>query len=431
MLTTILVFIFVLGLLVFVHELGHFVMAKSFKMGVDEFGFGFPPRLVGFKKGDTTYSLNWIPIGGFVKITGENGQLPIDEMADNYREQAKAEEIDEKALTEEATYVKKMFHGFNEKDYAALESNRKKYEYLADIMSSEKDKLDKNAFFTKPIWQRFIVLFAGVFMNIVLCAVLLSAGYMIGFPSATGDLPAGAQVSNEQIIVMQTEPDRPAEAAGLQTGDVIKEVNGQPITTVEEFRNATQENEGKAMAMTIKREGETQEISATPEKLDEGTVGIGAYLTESGLVKLPWYSAIWTGIRQTGMIIYLIFSTLISLVASAFTGQTEVLESVSGPVGIAVLANQAADLGFIYLLQFTALLSVNLAIFNLLPLPALDGGRIIFLVVEKIRRKPVSQKIEGMVHTIGFATLILLLGLVTVRDISKFNILNSIKDFFL
>ncbi|MBU0732255.1 RIP metalloprotease RseP [Patescibacteria group bacterium] len=431
MLTTILVFIFVLGLLVFVHELGHFVIAKSFKMGVEEFGFGYPPRVVGFQRGGTTYSLNWIPIGGFVKITGENGQLPIDEMADDYRKQSKSDEINEKSLTEEANYVKKMFHGFDDKVYDELDTNKAKYEYLAETMESEKDKLDKNAFYNKPIWQRFLVLIAGVTMNVLLCVFLLSAGYMIGFPSATENLPAGAEVSNEQIIVMDTEEGRPAETAGLQTGDVIKEVNGQPIKTVEEFRAATQENDGKEMAMTIEREGETQVVKITPEQLDEGSVGVGAYLAETGLVKLPWHTAIWTGLKQTGMIIYLIFATLIKLVADAFTGQTEALEAVSGPVGIAVLANQAADLGFIYLLQFTALLSVNLAIFNLLPLPALDGGRIIFLIIEKIRRKPVSQKIEGMVHTIGFATLILLLGLVTIRDISKFNIFNSIKDFFL
>lgn len=431
MITTILVFVLVLGLLVFVHEFGHFIMAKVFGMGVEEFGFGFPPRIAGFKKGGTLYSINWIPIGGFVKITGENGQMPLDDSIDDYLKKAKEDDPDEKNLEEEVSYIKKLFPTFSEADYKSQESSGKKYSFLANFLQIQKEKLNKNAFYNKPIWQRFLVLFAGVFMNVILCVVLLSVGYMIGFPASTQDLPKSAVVSEEQIIVMQTEPDRPGQTAGLQAGDIILDFNGVPVTSVDEFRSLTEESEGSESAMVIKRGAETEEVNITPEMLPEGNVGIGVYLTETGLVKLPWYLAIWTGIKQTGLIIYLIFATLINLIKDAFTGNTEALETVSGPIGIAVLANQAAKLGFIHLLQFTALLSINLAIFNLLPLPALDGGRIIFLIIEKIRRKPVSQKIEGMVHTIGFATLILLLGLVTIKDFSKFNILNSIKDFFL
>ncbi|MBU0671277.1 site-2 protease family protein [Patescibacteria group bacterium] len=189
-------------------------------------------------------------------------------------------------------------------------------------------------------------------------------------------------------------------------------------------------NENIEIIYSVEREGETIDISIKPTILEAGNVGIGSYLTESGIVKLPWYSAIWTGIKQTWFLIQAIFIFLIDIIKDAVTEGT-VDENISGPVGIAVLAGRAANMGFIYVLQFTALLSINLAIFNLLPLPALDGGRIIFLIIEKIRKKPVNQKIENLVHTVGFASLLILLALVTFRDINKFNIFGQFKDLFL
>ncbi|MBU0671276.1 site-2 protease family protein [Patescibacteria group bacterium] len=218
MITTILIFIFVLGLLVFVHELGHFTMAKAFGMGVDEFGFGFPPRIAGIKKGGTLYSINWIPLGGFVKIHGENGMIPIDEMIVNYKEKGKAN-INEKELKEETKFISNLFPEFSLK--------KPSYEDLADFLKNKKDHLDKTAFYTKPIWQRFIVLIAGVFMNVVLCAILLSVGYMIGFPSALENLPANARVSDENIVVLQIEEGLPAQNAGLAEGDIIISANNQ------------------------------------------------------------------------------------------------------------------------------------------------------------------------------------------------------------
>lgn len=373
MFLTIIVFIVILGLLVFVHEFGHFIVAKLCKVGVEEFGFGFPPRIFGWKKGETTYSLNWIPIGGFVKIKGIVG---------------------------------------------------------ADQDNAADDKAD-DSFMTKPIWQRFSILFAGVFMNFILCGLLFSVGYIIGLPSLIENVPASAHVQNMHIAITEILPDTPAAAADLQAGDIINQINGQQVNTITDLKkNINQQTADSNVKLKIERNDQLIDKDVKIVKIaNNNELGIGVYLTETGTVSFPWYEAIYRGFKQTILLIGMIFAALWNIIYSLITsGKTAA--DFSGPIGIAVLTDEMTKMGFIYVLQFTALLSINLAIFNLLPLPALDGGRLLFLIIEKLRGKPTNQKIEAIIHNIGFALLILLVILVTFRDISKYEIINHVKNLF-
>ena len=366
---TIAVFIAVLGLLVFVHELGHFVMAKRAGMRVDEFGFGFPPRLFGIKKGETLYSINAIPLGGFVKIVGEDGS-----------------EIN-----------------------------------------------DPQSFANKSYWHRFSVLVAGVTMNVILAWVLMSIGMGVGLPTVLDEnsqLPKSAMVRNSSVGVLETAPESPAQRAGLKPADVIAKINGEEIDSIKEAQTITQNQAGIPTAYTIKRGSEIFDATITPRAnppTGEGFLGIA--LGEIALVSYPWYEAIWHGLVYTINLLVYTVSAFWSLIVGAFQG-ADVGAALSGPVGIAVLTRDVTRLGFIYLLQFTALLSINLAIINIVPFPALDGGRILFLAVEKLRGKKMNPKAEVWANTIGFMLLLLLMVGVTVHDFDKFNIISRVKNLF-
>ncbi|MFC1721341.1 RIP metalloprotease [Patescibacteria group bacterium] len=363
---TIIVFVIILGILIFAHELGHFLAAKSLGVRVEEFGFGFPPRLVRvFKRGDTEYTFNWIPVGGFVKMTGQS-------------------------------------------DF--------------EVEDQEKIKDDPKSFLNKKPWQRLIILCAGVGMNFALAAILLSIGFMIGLPAAVGpDMPAGAQVKDERIQVLLTDSGSPADEAGITSGDTILALNGSVPETVQGVVDYNTEHKGQTITITIERGDEILDkevaLRADPPK-GEGPLGIS--LAETAKVSFPWYLAIWQGIKSTGELtveIIVAFGRLIGSLISA--GQ--VSGEVAGPVGIAVLTGQVTKLGFVYILQFTALLSINLAIINILPFPALDGGHILFLLVEKIRGGKTHQaaKVENIIHLIGFGLIFALLAAVTYRDVAK------------
>jgi regulator of sigma E protease len=349
-----------LGLLVFVHELGHFVMAKRAGMKVDEFGFGFPPRLFGIKKGETVYSINWIPLGGFVKIVGENG-----------------------------------------------------------------DSQEPGSFAAKPFWPRFAVLMAGVTMNVIFAWVLISAGMMSGWPTGIGEgetgLPASAHVGKAQVSVVEVGTNSPASDAGLKPGDSIYKINGIEITSINQAQEVTKTNAGHASTYEFKRGNLDFEKTITPRAnppADEGPLGV--VLSSVAKVSFPWYEAIWRGFTMTMFIIWATLSAFGGLIVQAFHHQP-VGAALSGPVGIAVLTRDFAQLGLIYLIQFTALLSVNLAIINAIPFPALDGGRVLFLIIEKLRRRKLNQKAESLANAIGFSLLILLMIFVTVKDVSHYS----------
>ena len=377
--TTVILFILVLSVLVFVHELGHFWTARRLGVKAEEFGFGFPPRALGFfksksgrwrflkgntspdslaeeeKPAGTVYSLNWLPLGGFVKIKGENGE----------------------------------------------------------------GKQDSDSFAAKALWRRALILSAGVIMNIVLAAALLSVGYMIGLPQSLDEVKASAQVSEAQVFVMEVLPDSVAAQAGLESGDIIKAVEGQKITSNEELQDLVSKRTDQDTSFTIIRGGEEQNIIIRPsfsEAVDRAVIGVSIYA--SGLVRYPFFTAIWEGIKLTGLTFWLIILAFYSLIRDLIIG-VSVSGQVAGPVGIATLTGQVASLGITYLLQFMALLSLNLALVNILPFPALDGGRLLFLLIEKFKGKPVRQSVEAWIHTIGFWLLITLILVITYKDIMR------------
>jgi len=357
MLYSILVFVLVLSVLVLVHELGHFLTARKVGIAVEEFGFGFPPRAWGIKRGRTLYSLNWIPLGGFVRIKGELGE------------------------------------------HAG----------------------DRDSYASKSRWQKAAVLVAGVVMNFLLAWALLTVGYLAGLPQVVDETPVGARVASPQIIIASVLPKTPAAESGLEAGDVIRSVGERPVSEIEAFREYTASHADQAVLLTVERGGDLKQIAVVPVLLTEtGRPGIGVSLMKTGLVSYPWYWAPVQGAAATWSFTSDILSAFGSLLRDLIW-RRPVSVDLSGPVGIAVVTSEVAKLGWRHVLQFTALLSVNLAIVNVLPFPALDGGRLMFLLFEAIRRRPVNRFVEAWAHNIGFAVLILIVVVVTYRDVLRFG----------
>ncbi len=352
MILTIIVFILILAALVLVHEFGHYIVAKKSGMQVDEFGFGFPPRVWSFKKGETLYSLNLIPLGGFVKIVGENNAE-----GDNPR-----------------------------------------------------------SFVNKSFWQRFATLVAGVIMNFVLAWVLFSIGFMIGLPTIVEQgqsLPAHARLKSQAISILQVDPQSPAATAGIKEGDNIVSVDSQKAETVEQVVNYVKSKSGSSVDVSLKRGNTDINVKVTPRvNPPEGQGALGVALGNVGRVSYPVWVAPFVGLKATWVVIQ---NTVIGF--AELIGQGKGFASLGGPVKIAQLTGQVTDLGLVYVLQFAGFLSVNLGILNILPFPALDGGRVLFLVIEKIRGKRNNPTVEQWFNAGGFALLILLIVLITIKDI--------------
>ncbi|MDD5357318.1 MAG: RIP metalloprotease RseP [Candidatus Pacebacteria bacterium] len=360
---SVLIFFIILIVLVVVHELGHFLVAKWSGIEVKEFGLGFPPRIIGKMWRGTLYSLNWIPFGGFVKIFGENPE--------------------EVAVTEE--------------------EKKKNFSY-------------------KPRPIQALVLIAGISFNILFAWFLISIGFMTGFPSSVGDTANGA-ISNPQIVITEVVKDFPAEKAGLQVGDkiVALEASSQRIDnlTPEDVQNFIGSHGGDSIKVQYERGNETGLLSVTPRTdsaLNKGVIGISMDMI--GTLKLPFFSALYEGAKLTGYVIKAVAIGLARFVWSAVTLNAHFSE-VTGPVGIISLVGSAEKLGFVYLLSFAAFISLNLAVINLIPFPALDGGRLLFVLIESIKRSPIKPKVANMINSIGFAILIVLMVVVTLHDIVK------------
>jgi len=374
---TLIIFIIVLGILVFVHESGHFLAAKKQGIGVEEFGFGFPPRLVGLQRDSVTgkrrlvwgakeigkneptvYSLNWIPFGGFVRIKGESGEAAND----------------------------------------------------------------PDSFVSKSVGRRALVIAMGVIGNIILTAVLLSIGLYVGMPQAIDDqISSYARVRDHRILALNVLPDSPAEQAGIKAADELFKINGQEVASGQQFKDFVNQNVSKEITVTIKRQGQAQDIAVTPVVLKEtGKGGIGVGMAEVATVSYPAWLAVPKGIQMTGYLTKAIVVAFGVLLRDLVLGRPVAMD-VAGPVGIAVMTGEAARLGWVYLLQFVALLSANLAVINALPLPALDGGRFLFLLIEKFRGRPVGHKVEAIIHNTGFALLLLLVVLVTYHDLARYS----------
>jgi regulator of sigma E protease len=369
MLITIIIFVAVLSLLVFVHELGHFLVARKLGIAVEEFGFGFPPRIYGTRfgrRGGTLYSVNWIPLGGFVRIKGEAGE------------------------------------------HAA----------------------DKDSFAAKSLPRRALVLVAGVLMNVLLAWALFTVGFAVGFPQVVEDLSPHARVGATSVQVSSVLPDSAAAAADVRLGDTFVAYDGHAVEDTDAFRERTKE--GRPVEVTLRRGGEELTKTLVPTLIPgHPDPVVGLSLARTGLVSYPlWYAPIEGG-RATVLLTGQVLSGFGEVITSLVRGQKAGIE-FSGPVGIAVLTGEAARLGFRHLLQFTALLSLNLAVVNLFPFPALDGGRLLFIVVERLRGRAFGKRIETYVHGIGFLILIGLVLLVTARDFAKYGggIWSAIRSLF-
>jgi regulator of sigma E protease len=359
----ILIFFVILLVLVLVHEFGHFITAKKFGIRVDEFGFGFPPKLFGVKKGETEYTFNLLPIGGFVKIFGEN---PDDENT-----------------------------------------------YGPDAARS---------FINKPKWQQAVVLVAGVVANFLLAWLFFSIGFMSGLPTSVGIETSGQTLSDVKLTVLSVAPKSPAETAGLKSGDKIVFIKkGNKSTTyISPETVSSFVRDGGEVEIGYLRAKDTTEnhVKIIPEKKDENQYVIGISMDMIGISKLPFFASFWEGAKLTLSVAKSTFLGLFSLVFDAIRGQGS-LDAVTGPVGMVGIAGDAYEFGFVYLLSFAALISVNLGIINLLPFPALDGGRLFFLLIEKIKGSALSVKFTNSANTVGFCVLLLLMLVVTFHDIAK------------
>ena len=437
MFVAILIFIVILGLLIFVHELGHFVVARRNGVRAPEFGFGFPPRIVGIQfisgkkkekfsevesveteridvvsgdeeiiketvtekfhnvernvavgkwriiwgnrdgddenekadlteahenrfSGGTIYSLNWLPLGGFVRIKGEDG------------------------------------------------GNRD----------------DTDSFASKSAWKRIKILAAGVAMNFLFAWLLLSIAFMIGAPEEVNP-EASTNNTKSKIQISGIIADAPASIMGLKIGDEIiktqKDSFGEDIAlkSVKEVQNYINANKGREITLEILRGKQKLVLRGTPRvEAPEGQGALGIALSQTSLISYPWYESIWRGLVAVWDMTVMIFAGLFGLIKMLFAGHGGAAD-VSGPVGIAILTKEVANLGLVYIIQFAAILSINLGIINILPIPALDGGRIMFVLIEKIKGAPVSQKVEQAFHTLFFVLLMLLMLAVTYKDISK------------
>lgn len=355
MILTIIIFLLVIGVLILVHEFGHFVMAKKAGVKVEEFAIGFPPRVFSVKKGETEYSINAIPLGGYVKMLGE------------------------------------LEHSSNPR-----------------------------AFENQTPGKRFFISIAGVVMNVLLAWLILTIGFAVGMSpivSSSDSIP-GKKLSTE-IILADIAKDSPAEKAGIKSGDIALSATSESVSTtfssLSQFDEYNTNHKSKTVTYVLKRDNET--VSKEAVLTDDSDSQLGISIIEKTAIQVPWYRAPVVALRETYKIIQLTFEFLFSLISKLFIhGQVE--QGVGGPVQIYVLTGMAIKAGIMVLLQFVALLSINLAVINILPFPALDGGRLVFIVLEKIfRKKVVKEKVENTIHMIGYGLLILLIVAITYRDV--------------
>jgi regulator of sigma E protease len=358
MLLVIILIVLIFGLLVFVHELGHFVAAKRGGVNVEEFGFGFPPRLIGKEVGGTVYSLNLIPLGGFVKLQGED------------------------------------LHDQTPGSFGAASFSRKS-----------------------------AILLAGVSMNALAAFIILVSLCLTGLPPIIANQFSSGQASYvqpKQDMVVNVVKRSPAEQAGIVRGDLILKGNTQNFNDEQQLLDFTKAHAGQNVWLTVNHHGSTSKtlVHLRPAGAKDGYLGVTPFQTYKLHYDLP-HALVTAG----GILLQLMWATLGAfggLVVSLFV-HGKVSDQVAGPVGIVVLLGNIISLGLAYVLIFVASISISLAVINALPLPALDGGRWALVLAQRLTGKQLSQRTEGLVHTIGFVALILLMVVVTIFDIKRFG----------
>jgi regulator of sigma E protease len=332
-------FFIILAILIMVHELGHFTMAKLNGVRVDEFGLGFPPRLKTWRRGGTLYSVNAIPLGGFVKMLGENGE-------DN----------------------------------------------------------EPDSFGSKAPWRRLVILAAGPAMNLLLATLVLFAVFLSGTPKSIA-------------VITKVAPGSPAQHAGLRVGDRILSLDGAKVQYLEDLQSSSQAHQGQRVALQVRRGSRTLTVHLIPRVNPPPTKGrIGVEMSKTTTVRYGPSDALRQATGQLGDMVGTL-PTLAQNIANHNGGQ------VAGPIGIAQVTTQVVHQepqnGLGSLFFFMALLSANLGILNLLPIPALDGGRIVFVLISWVRHRNLDPEVEGIIHAVGMAVLLLLILIVSYQDVVR------------
>ena len=350
----IIIVIFSLIFLVILHEFGHFITAKCFLVKVDEFGVGFPPRIFGKKIGDTIYSLNLLPLGAFVKMPGEIGESD-----------------------------------------------------------------DEASFSKKPCWKRAIIVFAGVLSFWIIAAIIFSVLFAVGAPTSISDDDAAR---NPKLQISEVAAGSPAALDRLRIGDNVIAIGASAaglmsIDKIDELQSFINTHRGEEIILNIQRGKEIFNVSVTPRPNpppNEGSLGVS--LNRIDVQTYPWWQAPWWGIQTTISLTKSIVLGYINIIVNILHKQPAGVH-LSGPVGIVKIGINIINLGWNYFLIFMGNIAVYIAIFNILPIPALDGGKLVFLGIEAIKKKPISQKIEGTITNVFFGILILLMIFVTINDV--------------
>jgi len=351
--------------LMIIHEFGHFIIAKKFGVRVDEFGIGYPPRMFGKKIGETIYSVNWIPLGAFVRIYGEEGGVD-----------------------------------------------------------------DLRSFQNLKIWQRVLIVIGGVAAFWIAAIILFSVVFALGTDLPIQDEQNVDGLTNVQVKIVSVSAGSPASVAGLKIGDTISgayelspDSKVQPvevkINKIQDFKDFTKNNAGNPIELIIERSGKRIETSLTPRvnpPAGEGATGVGLERMATLIKQYPWYEAPIQGAIYTWQTTVNSLKGLYQVFSSLFAGKGAPQGAeFAGPIGITVFLANAASYGLGFFLYFVGIISVLVAVFNLFPIPALDGGKLIFLIIEKIKGKPISSKIEQRITVVFFAVLICLSLYITVR----------------
>lgn len=387
MILTLLIFLLILSVLVLIHEAGHYFVAKYFGIKVEEFGFGFPPKALSIKRGETVYSINWLPIGGFVKLYGE--------------------------------------------DEAGGGSVK--------LKPSEKVKDEKRAFYARPVWQRASVVLAGVVMNTIL-AIIIFYTYL-GISGFKAELPLlgdykffGVEQSKKAtVIVTDIVKNSPAAKAGIKQNAQIVSINGQKIDDTKQFLHIISDNKGKQIMLVwndlkTNRQYKAQLIPRVNPPKNEGSLGVKFFATDVAILDYATPTQkLFSGIVHPINLMAYNFDIMGKLfqISVEKKSAAPLGDGVAGPIGIFSLVGNILQLPdakerLLQVLNLAGILSISLAFFNVLPIPALDGGRLFFILIEGVTRRKVNQKVEGMIHTVGFMVLLGLIALITFQDVRRF-----------
>lgn len=424
--TGILAFIVVFGLLVTVHEFGHMFFAKRAGIMCPEFAIGMGPKIFSYKYNDTQYTVRLLPIGGYVRMASKDMEVnPLNagmriNIKLNNNDEITHILLDDKHNFQNVEEIEVVESDISEGMYITglklSDNSEVTYHFSDECYFVENSELERIAplsgrFESKSVWQRFLTLFAGPLFNFLLAFVLFTILFFI------------QGKASDQPIVGTVVEDTPAAEINLEEGDRINEIDGQTVDSWSHMTQLIQAGEGNPQELVVESDGETRTETLAPivdsTELPDGTVqerliiGVGAYF-EQGFIE-----PIWWGIQETVSSMTLIFELVVNMIGTIFAG-TFSFDMLNGPVGIYKVTETVASQGLLVLMNFTALLSVNLGIMNLLPIPALDGGRILFVLYEGIFRRPLNRKVEMNIQLVGVLFVLVIMVLVTWNDIKTF-----------